>query len=324
MRIKDRVYGEIEITDSLIEELINSAPMQRLKEIGQAGATTFLHPQRNVTRFEHSIGVWHILERFGASKKEQVAGLLHDTPHTAFSHIADVVFPNEDHSFHDRFTEQVIMDSEIPVILKKYNIEVEEILDKEQFHLLDAELPDLSADRIDYFLRDTRSEQLFPDSLVKQFLDGLSVEDSKFYFRDRSLACLYSLLFIDAGRLLWLDPSSHGSYFLLAEALKKAMKLGELTEKDFFKTDKEVFAILKEIKDKEIETLLSRLNPQTRFVYADKSEAEFFGPNKPRAVDPLVKVEDKMMRISNLVPDLKVYFEHYKKSHKNLGVSALG
>lgn len=155
MLIIDRVYGKIKITNPLIIELIKSSPMQRLKGINQSGGPVFLEPNRDITRYEHSIGVWYLLNKYGANLEEQVAGLLHDTPHTAFSHVIDFVFQSEDHTFHEKFMEKVILFSEIPTILKKYNINVGTILDKERFHLLDAELPDLSADRIDYFLRDT-------------------------------------------------------------------------------------------------------------------------------------------------------------------------
>jgi len=321
--IKDRAYGNIEITDPLIIDLLNTAPMQRLKGINQTGGPVFLEPERNVTRFEHSIGVWYLLKIYGAGLEEQAAGLLHDTPHTVFSHVIDFVFPNSDHTFHEKFTEKVILSSDIPKILKKYHLRVEDILRKENYPLLDAELPDLSADRIDYFLRDTRVDPLFPDFLVSRFLDGIFVSQSKFYFKDRGLASLYAILFLNAGRLLWLDPNSHGSFYLLSEALKKAIKLEYLTEEDFFKTDAEIIKILRNIDDKEVKKFMNKLNPKTKFVYAQPPEAEFTGPNKPRIVDPLVDENGKMTRVSVLIPRLKELFDHYNKTYQILSVSSI-
>jgi hypothetical protein len=321
MIINDRAYGKIEITDPLIIDLLNTAPMQRLKGINQSSASAFLEPQRNVTRFEHSVGVWYLLKRYGAGKEEQVAGLLHDTPHTVFSHVIDVVFPNVNHNYHEKFADKIILSSDIPQILGKYGLKVENILDKENFPLLEADLPDLSADRIDYFLRDTRWDQLFPDSMVVQFLDGIFVREAKFYFKDKSLASLYAILFINAGRLQWLDPNSHGSYILLAEAVKRALKLKYLTENDLFKTDKEVIGILIKSKDAEIKKYLDRLNPKTKFIYVDAAMAEFTGPNKPRVVDPLVDVDGKLIRISVLIPRLKELFDHFKKTYQIISVS---
>lgn len=322
MKFNDRVYGSIEITDPLIIELIKSAPMQRLKEISQYGGPVYLEPHRDTTRFEHSIGVWYLLKKYGAKTEEQVAGLLHDTPHTAFSHVIDFVFPNNNQIFHEKFTEKIILSSEIPAILKKHGIKIDKILTKENFHLLDADLPELSADRIDYFLRDTRPDKLFPDWLVEQFLKGLFVEkNTRFYFKDQSLASLYAILFLNAGRLLWLDPNSHGSFALLAGAIKRAMEIGKLTEEDLFKTDSEVFALLKNLDDLEVNKLVNRLVPGTQFVYASEQEADFTGQNKPRVVDPWVKKSGKFVRTSTLVPRFKEFFEHYQKTYKILGVS---
>jgi uncharacterized protein len=320
MVIEDVVYGELEILDPLIVDLIGSTPMQRLKQIGQSGASVFLNPKRDVTRFDHCVGVWHLLNRFGASREEQVAGLLHDTPHTAFSHVFDVVFPNAKNDFHEQFEEKIIRKSEIPNILMKHDIKLEKILHKEKFHLLEADLPDLSVDRIDYFLRDTRGEKLFPDELVNQFLDDLKVQDQKFYFRNEALATAYALLFIDAGRLLWVDPNSHGSYYLLAEAIKRGISLNKLTEEDFFKTDKEVFNILQGIKDNQIRTCIDKLNPQTKFIYCDKESADFYGPNKPRVVDPYVFKNGELQRVSEINLSLVEYFEEFKNRYKNIGV----
>lgn len=321
MVINDRVYGKIRIDNPLITELIVSSPMQRLKKINQSGGPVFLEPSRDVTRFEHSIGVWYLLKRYGASLKEQVAGLLHDTPHTAFSHVIDVVFPTADHTFHEKFTEKIIMSSEIPGILKKHKLKVEDILDKKSFHLLEAELPDLSADRVDYFLRDTRPDQISPNSLVKSFLNGIFVKDSVFYFKDQSLASLYAILFLNAGRILWLDPNSHGSFYLLAAALKRAMKIKKITLDDFFGTDSQLFKKLEKIDDKQVKKYVNRLKPSTRFVYAEESKAEFIGPNKPRVVDPLVETPKGLARISRIVPRLKELFDHYNKTYKVLSVS---
>ncbi len=323
MRVEDRAYGRITINEPIIIELIKSSLMQRLQGINQSGGPVFLEPQRDITRFEHSIGVWYLLKRFGASLEEQIAGLLHDTPHTAFSHVVDFVFPNDDHIFHERFTERIILSSKVPEILRKRGIKIEKILGKEAYHLLDADLPDLSADRIDYFLRDTRPDKLFPDSLIGQFLDGIFVKDSKFYFKDKSLASLYAILFMNAGRLLWLDPNSHGSFFLLAGAIKRAMETGRLSEDDLFKTDQEVFESLKKINDVEVKKYMERLSPLTRFLYASKPDSEFFGPNKPRIVDPWVEESGRLIRVSSLVPRLREMFEHYKQTYKFLGVKAV-
>lgn len=100
MIISDVLYGEFEV-DVVLEELILSKPMQRLKGIHQAGASYLMNEKWNVTRFDHSVGVMLLVKKLGGSVEEQIAGLLHDVSHTAFSHVIDYVFDNEDESYHE-------------------------------------------------------------------------------------------------------------------------------------------------------------------------------------------------------------------------------
>lgn len=324
MQINDRVYGQIKITEPVIVELINSKPLQRLKGISQDGAANYIQPQRNVNRLEHSIGVWYLSSLYQRPLIEQIACLLHDVPHTAFSHVIDFVMHDEKHEFHEKFLEQIIRNSEIPSILNKYGLELEAILKKANFPLLENDLPAISVDRWDYFMRDGTMFGLMPPVLVNAYLEGIKLDQTtrQFYFTDQTLAASFAIMFMSFSRLIWLDPVSHGGFFLLANSLKRALANGEITQSDFFTTDARLLAKLKTSKDKQIKAWLKRLAPGNEFVYADKSEAEFFGPNKPRSVDPLVKVDGKLKRLSDLVPGLNSYFQDYQKNYKHLGVKA--
>src|SRR3989344_8664366 len=92
MNTKDSVYGDEEIKEEVLIELINSKPFQRLKGISQQGMPRELWFTHVNSRYEHSIGVLIILRRLNAGLEAQVAGLLHDVSHTAFSHVVDWVF----------------------------------------------------------------------------------------------------------------------------------------------------------------------------------------------------------------------------------------
>ena len=56
MYLKDYLYGEY-IVEPVIEEVINTKEVQRLKNIHQGGASYLVNPNCNVSRYEHSIGV---------------------------------------------------------------------------------------------------------------------------------------------------------------------------------------------------------------------------------------------------------------------------
>ncbi len=321
MIINDRIYGKINIKNKLIIELINSKPLQRLKKISQDGAVHYIEPFRDETRFEHSIGAWYLSYKFKRPIEEQIASLLHDVPHTAFSHVIDFVMHDENHEFHDRFTTEIILNSEIPEICRKHGLDIQKVLHKENFYLLDNKLPDISVDRWDYFMRDAYTFGILPMEIIKLFLKSIKEEKERFYFIDVKIASLFAIMFMNSSRLMWLDPTSHGSFFLVAEPIKIALKKGYIQQQDLFKTDDIVMKKLKSVQDEEIDKYLRRLKPGKYFYYAAEESAEFFGPNKPRFVDPWVKVKGKLVNLSSLVPGLREYFEEFRLRHNKLGVS---
>ncbi|MBT2713840.1 HD domain-containing protein [Pseudomonas sp. ISL-88] len=85
MKIIDNIYDDY-LIDDILEELIFSNPVQRLKGVYQGGASYFVNEKWNVTRYKHSIGVMLLIKKLGGSLEKQIAGLLHDVSHTAFSH----------------------------------------------------------------------------------------------------------------------------------------------------------------------------------------------------------------------------------------------
>lgn len=320
MKIQDRIYNEFTIEDQVISDLIKSNPVQRLKKISQDGAPHFIQPVRDVTRFEHSIGVWYLSNRFDCPIEEQIAALLHDIPHTAFSHVIDFVIEDKNHEFHDQFTNEIILSSEIPAILERHNIDVEKVLHKENYDLLENNLPDISLDRLDYFLRDGFTMGFLTTTVIIDILNGLKVEDSRFYFTDYRLASLAAILFANFSRLIWLDPTSHGSFFLIAEAIKIALRKEYITQEDFFTNDETLMGKLKDSNDHEILMLLDRLKSGGEFEYADKADAEFYGPNKPRVINPLVKTDDGLKRVTELVPSLGYFFAEFTQRYQEIGV----
>lgn len=120
-----------------------------------------------------------LIRQFGGSLQEQVAGLLHDVSHTAFSHVVDVVLENEAEDYHETIFMDVIKQSSIPAILEKYGYEVENILDTSRWSLLEQPAPALCADRIDYTLRDMYFYGNLALEDIRKFLQDLLVFQGK-------------------------------------------------------------------------------------------------------------------------------------------------
>ena len=133
----DKIYGRFEITEQVIVELINCPSLQRLKGVDQAG-----YPKPyfvgSSNRFEHSLGVFLLIKKYNAPIEEQVAGLIHDVSHFVFSHCIDYTLDEnseKEHNYQDSILKDFIRESEISGIIEKYNLNLNTILDDQNFPL---------------------------------------------------------------------------------------------------------------------------------------------------------------------------------------------
>ena len=217
MQFTDLLYGPVSVDDPLIEELYHSPPLQRLKGIGQG---MFSSPSRllpTVTRYDHSVGVMLLLRRLGASRKEQVTGLLHDISHTAFSHVADFLFPNEEHTFHETLFSQIVLNSDVPSILLRHGLSVDDILNTNHFSLLEQPIPHLCADRIDYSLRDLT--RLRSGTSFLPYLTSLTTHADRIVFKDAETALSYARDYLELDRSAWASPLEVATYLFLSRIL---------------------------------------------------------------------------------------------------------
>ncbi|MEQ8224419.1 MAG: HD domain-containing protein [Candidatus Eremiobacterota bacterium] len=311
MKINDRVYGTVDIDEPVLLKLIQSKPVQRLKGINQAGASQYAIPGKTVTRYEHSLGVMIFLGKIGASIEEQIAGLLHDTPHTAFSHVIDFVFQSEEHDFHEKFYEEIVLNSDIPDILKKYDFSVDTILDDSKFPLLEKTLPDLCADRIDYSLRDMVARYGYTEK-IKEYLESFIVYDHEIIINDRLIAKRYSEDYLKMDDEVWSNPLEVALFYILAEAIKIALHSDILSEKDLFNDDNFVYEKLKDSGNKDILKRLSMISPSVS-ITDDSKNYDFYTKNKLRYVNPKCLYNQSIKRVSDFFPDFCLSLEKHNK-----------
>jgi HD superfamily phosphohydrolase len=296
--ITDPLYGSWEI-DDVLANLILSGPVQRLKRIHQGGASFLVNPMWNVTRYEHSVGVMLLLRKLGARLEEQIMGLLHDVSHTAFSHVADVVFQNEQEDFHEQIFERVVLNSDIPDIVTRHGYEVSSLL-KMECPLLNRPLPGLSADRIDYTLRDMYSYGKISRREVNQFLQSLSVRGDVICTTDMYQAEWFVQLFYQEVIGFFLDPLNLYGYEMLARAIRLSLEKGVLTRDDLLSDDESVLKRMKNSGDPDVVQLLNRIHPRIQ-VTASKENHDFHCINKLRTIDPeVVTADGRLVRASEL------------------------
>ena len=100
--INDPVFGFIKIPQGLLYDIVSHPLMQRLNRISQLGLTSVVYPGARHTRFQHSLGAFHLMSEAILSLQQkgqfifdseaeavQAAILMHDIGHGPFSHVLE-------------------------------------------------------------------------------------------------------------------------------------------------------------------------------------------------------------------------------------------
>lgn len=315
MLYKDQVYGNFEITEPVILELIKSPAIQRLKYIDQGGMrsvwfkTNKNFRQIEISRFTHSIGVYILLKKYNASIEEQISGLIHDVSHSVFSHCIDFVknFKFEKHdSFQDKIFVNFIKKTNIPKILKKYNYDIEYILNDNNFPLKEKKLPDLCADRIDYSLRDSLVFNVLKKQEIKYFLNNLKVYKINWVFKNFESAKNFAEFFNNINKNYYGDFASAKMFKTISDWISYALIKKYIDFKDLYTTDKKVIRKINKFnkKDRQLDFYWQALKNKQIITNNPKDYDEII-ICKSRAIDPIFLDNSKIKRLSEIYPKWK-------------------
>ncbi|MBR6275422.1 MAG: HD domain-containing protein [Prevotella sp.] len=100
--INDPVFGFIKIPRGVLYDIVQHPLMQRLNRINQLGLASVVYPGARHTRFQHSLGAFHLMSEAILSLQQkgnfifdseaeavQAAILMHDIGHGPFSHVLE-------------------------------------------------------------------------------------------------------------------------------------------------------------------------------------------------------------------------------------------
>ncbi|MBE5105816.1 HD domain-containing protein [Bacillus thuringiensis] len=323
MIISDVIYGEFKV-DKVLEEIILSKPVQRLKGVHQAGASYLMNGKWNVTRFEHSVGVMLLIKKLGGSVEEQIAGLLHDVSHTAFSHVIDYVFDNINESYHEEIFSSVVKNSEIPAILSNYGYNYEDILlDDSKWTLLERSAPELCADRVDYTLRDMYTYGYISLEEVQSFLANVIEVDGKIILQNIEMAEWFIETYYKEVIDFFMKPMNIYGNDMLAKTLKLALHKQVIHADDFLLEDYELIVKLQQCKDEEVHALLSKLHPNVK-VKEDRNDYDVHQNNKVRLIDPPLLREGEVVPSSVVSENIRQMSDiAYEKAVRGMYVKVI-
>ncbi len=160
--IKDSVHDHITV-EGVARELLDTPPVQRLRYVRQLGTVHFVYPSANHTRFEHSLGVYHLarqaLAELGVAGETadhvKAAALLHDIGHAPFSHNVEELLARRTGRYHDD-VRTLLAETAVGTVIEEHGLSPDRIAGliagRGQYgQLISGEL---DVDRMDYLVRD--------------------------------------------------------------------------------------------------------------------------------------------------------------------------
>lgn len=241
-----------EIPEFLLE-FIEIEEMQRLKDIGMncgVEYTSFPLFQncRYYSRYDHSVGVALIVWHFTGDMKQTIAGLLHDIATPVFAHTID--FLNNDHLLQqstENETENMIRQSfQLKKLLDKYHLSYDDVSDYHRYPLADNEMPQLSADRLEYSLGNMYNYEFVSLEEIKHYYDHIYVNDAKdeLVFNDLLSAADFTRHVFE-NSYVYISDEDRWAMETLAQILKAALQEGIIKKADLYTTEKKIIAQLK-------------------------------------------------------------------------------
>ncbi len=340
--IHDPIHGHIELDDFTLR-LVDTPEFQRLRRITQLGLVYLTYPSARHTRFEHSLGTFHLAKRIrehnpDIGKGTVHAALLHDLGHYPFSHTLEALYPR-----HEENTHWTIEHGEVGDVIREcYSL-------REFFKLLKHPLVsgDIDADRMDYLVRDAYYTGVaFGLVDLDRLVRNLRYHADNLVIGEKGLMAAQSLLL--ARSMMYPTVYQHHTSKIAGAMLVKAVELERISYKEIRTMDEiDLVARLRESEKSEVRDLMKAIdgrNLYKRVVYTNKDpgdglieelkrelEAEFGHlavvdyPSKPKFEEKnaFVDVGRTLSKLSEVSPLVRALVE-LKDTYWHWGVYAEG
>jgi HD superfamily phosphohydrolase len=246
--IKDSVHDHIEF-EGIAEDLLDTPAVQRLRRVKQLGTAELVYPSANHTRFEHSLGVYHLatraLDELGIegmrAERLRAAAILHDVGHSPFSHNIESLVARRTDKMHDE-VEDLLDRGELARVLSSHDIDPGHIADLvagagEFGQLISGEL---DVDRMDYLVRDAHHTGVPYGTIdTGRFVRELRFIDGELVLAEGNVQTAESLLLARAlmNPVVYNHPVARISKGMLRRATERLLEASETTAEEIRRMD---------------------------------------------------------------------------------------
>ena len=286
--ISDPVFGFIKIKRGLLYDIVQHPFFQRLNRINQLGLASVVYPGARHTRFQHSLGAFHLMSEAIKSLTEkgvyifdseaeavQAAILMHDIGHGPFSHVLENTLihgiSHEDISL--MMMEQINRD-----LKEQLNLAISIFKDEypnKIFHQLISSQLDM--DRLDYLRRDSFYTGVTEGNIGSaRIIKMLNVADDKLVVDSKGIYSIEN--YLTTRRLMYwqvyLHKTAVGYEKVLVNTLQRAKYLA--------RHGQEVFATpaLAYFLENDIDAEWFALHPETLQMYAELDDSDIWSALK--------------------------------------------
>jgi len=242
--IDDPVWGrEIigdQAGDKVLVELANHDALKRLQAVEQLTLPRNYTTIPNTSLFSRWEHIWgsvvltrRLARKYELSSKDslnlQLRTLLSDVGHTTGSHLGDWLFQglggSEDQ--HDQELTNYLEATGVNEVLKRNNINPNDVIFPKIEDWIESPQPDLCIDRLDYALREMR--RWLPGKLDLRYIfredsmEDLVIKDGKLAMTDKVKALTFAESFLELSREHWNDPVHRLQLALYMERAKRVI-----------------------------------------------------------------------------------------------------
>lgn len=303
-----------EIPDFLYD-YIDTPEMQKQNGISVSCGTIYSKMYNSMwySSLDHSVAVALIVWHFTKDKKQTLAGLFHDIATPVFKHCID--FMNKDYETQEsteELTTKIIKESkEIMRLLKRDNIKVEEVNNYHIYPIADNDTPQLSADRLEYTLSNGlgATEKIWGLNEVERIYKNIEIQKNEdrieeLGFQDKEMAekFVHTMSMLSS---MYIRSKTKFSMQFLADIMKKMSERNLITINDLYNlSEREIIQKIEDCKYDKIDECFKLWKNVTEINESDIKVNDKYCVSiekiKIRYINPLVRTEDKFIRVNKI------------------------
>ena len=261
---------------------------------------------------DHSIAVALIIWHFTKDKKQTLSGLFHDIATPAFKHCIDMMNGDfEKQESTEELTTKIIKDSkEIMGLLERDGIKIEEVDDYHIYPIADNDTPMLSADRLEYTLSNGLGvrKELWGLKEIKEVYDNIEVQVNEqgieeLGFKDKEIAEKFVKIMSQLS-IYYISNTTNFSMQFLSDVMKVMSNHKLISKKDLYEcSEQEVIERIENCNIGNVAKCFKTWRESNTILESDEFVDGTYcliGKNKKRYIIPLVKVDNKFVRINEV------------------------